>query len=721
MQPQARKYGEARSAWEARRPGLQALEAKAEPYVPQFVRENECREPGKPFELRVHVRMKNKDLVHVFEDLTADQSFLSLRDLTRKTFPTFGRRLSALTWHADNQRVPPAFHGGRLTSLQECGLADARRVEARVVYGRTNDRPIDAPPDDIRATVATDLQRFGPLALAGQTKEVKVLLEDKATGKRVREIVRDAASTTGDLDLATEDGLSVPDDAQLRRDVDVGDRLLAYRRQRVAAAFGQLPGSAQPFRAPPPALWSDVEKLVRECGPPLPRACAFFACEPVGSEDVGFQLRTTRRLDVDEAAPAAGLLGCDRSIIGVVAVPLPTARSPPPDSEGAGTDAVCRCVVHLAADEGAALHLERVFADDGADGAWVLAEEDDEEDAKVVVPAGTWEGDFRTWTALARSTAVVRDDEDVEFSREQLRAMRRPELYMKEQLEALNLKIPGNKSRDVPGECTYDAETGSLTFRPSVRLESNATYRCIVRAGRHDYATAIYGNWGFTTGEGLQASGAAYGGLVERLRSADEGVEDEARSTWTTRAHAHAAAMKPAVAPPTADAAEEDEGPLSKNKARRMRKQLLHREDELRAQAAAYSAKQAMLLATTGAVHAPLAHYKGEQLEGLDVKDLGILLADLDAARARIAAQRQRKLLTSCPDDFVCPITQELMVNPHVCADGHSYKHDAIAAWLERHETSPQTNLQLAHKHLVPNITLRNAIGAFREANPEQT
>ena len=73
------------------------------------------------------------------------------------------------------------------------------------------------------------------------------------------------------------------------------------------------------------------------------------------------------------------------------------------------------------------------------------------------------------------------------------------------------------------------------------------------------------------------------------------------------------------------------------------------------------------------------------------------------------------------PDAFCCPITQELMVDPHVCADGHSYEHDAIAAWLERHDTSPQTNLPLAHKHLVPNITLRNAIGAFREANPEQT
>ena len=38
---------------------------------------------------------------------------------------------------------------------------------------------------------------------------------------------RDAAATAGDLDLATEDGCAVPDDAQLRRDVDVDDRLFA--------------------------------------------------------------------------------------------------------------------------------------------------------------------------------------------------------------------------------------------------------------------------------------------------------------------------------------------------------------------------------------------------------------------------------------------------------------------------------------------------------------
>ena len=88
-----------------------------------------------------------------------------------------------------------------------------------------------------------------------------------------------------------------------------------------------------------------------------------------------------------------------------------------------------------------------------------------------------------------------------------------------------------------------------------------------------------------------------------------------------------------------------------------------------------------MLRAEADIVHRKLAQYKGEKLEGLDVKTLGVLLLKWTRARTRRAA-RQRKLLTSCPDDFVCPITQELMVDPHVCADGHSYERDAIAAWL---------------------------------------
>ena len=66
------------------------------------------------------------------------------------------------------------------------------------------------------------------------------------------------------------------------------------------------------------------------------------------------------------------------------------------------------------------------------------------------------------------------------------------------------------------------------------------------------------------------------------------------------------------------------------------------------------------------------------------------------------------------PQDFICPITQAVMVDPCVCADGRSYERAAIEAWLEAHDTSPHSNEPLEHKQLVPNITLRNAIIAFR-------
>lgn len=41
------------------------------------------------------------------------------------------------------------------------------------------------------------------------------------------------------------------------------------------------------------------------------------------------------------------------------------------------------------------------------------------------------------------------------------------------------------------------------------------------------------------------------------------------------------------------------------------------------------------------------------------------------------------------PDDFKCPITCDIMVNPVVTADGFSYEEAAITEWLSKHNTSP--------------------------------
>ncbi|KAA8516058.1 hypothetical protein F0562_019237 [Nyssa sinensis] len=63
------------------------------------------------------------------------------------------------------------------------------------------------------------------------------------------------------------------------------------------------------------------------------------------------------------------------------------------------------------------------------------------------------------------------------------------------------------------------------------------------------------------------------------------------------------------------------------------------------------------------------------------------------------------------PAYFVCPIFQEILQDPHVAADGFTYEAEALRGWLDSgHDTSPMTNLKLAHCNLVPNHTLRSAI-----------
>ncbi|XP_039167670.1 U-box domain-containing protein 33 isoform X2 [Eucalyptus grandis] len=72
---------------------------------------------------------------------------------------------------------------------------------------------------------------------------------------------------------------------------------------------------------------------------------------------------------------------------------------------------------------------------------------------------------------------------------------------------------------------------------------------------------------------------------------------------------------------------------------------------------------------------------------------------------------------TQPPSYFLCPITQELMEDPVMAADGHTYEAEAIREWLNRHDTSPMTNLQLQNLDLIPNRIVRLAIQEWRRIN----
>jgi hypothetical protein len=66
------------------------------------------------------------------------------------------------------------------------------------------------------------------------------------------------------------------------------------------------------------------------------------------------------------------------------------------------------------------------------------------------------------------------------------------------------------------------------------------------------------------------------------------------------------------------------------------------------------------------------------------------------------------------PTEFVCPITQEVMVYPVITSDGYTYERSAIRKWLMTHDNSPMTNLRLDSKRLIPNYTIRTQIDNWK-------
>ena len=64
--------------------------------------------------------------------------------------------------------------------------------------------------------------------------------------------------------------------------------------------------------------------------------------------------------------------------------------------------------------------------------------------------------------------------------------------------------------------------------------------------------------------------------------------------------------------------------------------------------------------------------------------------------------------------DMLCPISCEIMKDPVVAADGHSYERVCIEAWLATGcQTSPVTNDPLPSPALLPNHMARKMITAF--------
>ena len=82
------------------------------------------------------------------------------------------------------------------------------------------------------------------------------------------------------------------------------------------------------------------------------------------------------------------------------------------------------------------------------------------------------------------------------------------------------------------------------------------------------------------------------------------------------------------------------------------------------------------------------------------------------AGKASRADQPLVHEVVAVPDDFICPIRKEVMIDPYMLVEtGHSYEKAAIMQWLEANNTCPVSNKVLSKtKDIMRNHALRNSI-----------
>ena len=64
-----------------------------------------------------------------------------------------------------------------------------------------------------------------------------------------------------------------------------------------------------------------------------------------------------------------------------------------------------------------------------------------------------------------------------------------------------------------------------------------------------------------------------------------------------------------------------------------------------------------------------------------------------------------------------CPITNDIMYDPVIASDGHTYERKAIEKWLEEHKTSPITRQNISSYNLISNRAVKLLIDEYYKDN----
>jgi len=84
-------------------------------------------------------------------------------------------------------------------------------------------------------------------------------------------------------------------------------------------------------------------------------------------------------------------------------------------------------------------------------------------------------------------------------------------------------------------------------------------------------------------------------------------------------------------------------------------------------------------------------------------------MADAKDAVMASASKPNRMKGMKIRDEFICPITYELMRDPVVASDGHTYEKAAIEKWLKHHQISPRNGEPMASL-TIPNMNMKKLI-----------
>ncbi|ESW12693.1 hypothetical protein PHAVU_008G134400 [Phaseolus vulgaris] len=79
--------------------------------------------------------------------------------------------------------------------------------------------------------------------------------------------------------------------------------------------------------------------------------------------------------------------------------------------------------------------------------------------------------------------------------------------------------------------------------------------------------------------------------------------------------------------------------------------------------------------------------------------------------RSSLCLKLHNRNVSSCPDEFKCPLSKELMRDPVIVASGQTYDRSFIQKWLNAgNRTCPRTHQVLSHTVLTPNHLIREMV-----------